>query len=64
MIKQTFAALKTRFQGPVSRRVTSYFEDDLVATVDEYGDQLGIKRAGAIRRATILGLKADGVDIS
>lgn len=56
--------LKTRLSGPVSRRVTTYFEPELVDIVDAYGDSVGLKRAGAIRRATLLGLQADGVNVS
>lgn len=56
--------LKTMLKGPLSRRVTSYFEPALVDVVDAYGDSVGLKRAGAIRRATILGLQQDGVNVS
>lgn len=56
--------LKTRLNGPVSHRVTSYFEPELVEIVDAYGDSVGLKRAGAIRRAVLLGLQADGVNVA
>lgn len=55
--------LKTRLSGPVSHRVTSYFEPELVAIVDAYGEAVGLKRAGSIRRAVLLGLQADGVNV-
>mgnify|MGYP003605870519 CR=1 FL=1 len=56
--------LKTRLNGPVSHRVTSYFEPELVDIVDAYGESVGLKRAGAIRRAVLIGLQADGVNVS
>lgn len=56
--------LKTRLNGRVSHRVTSYFEPELVEIVDAYGDSVGLKRAGAIRRAVLLGLQADGVNVA
>lgn len=56
--------LKTKLKGPVSSRVTSYFEPELVEIVDAYGDSVGLKRAGAIRRAVLLGLQTDGVNVA
>lgn len=56
--------LKTKLKGPVSSRVTSYFEPELVDIVDAYGDSVGLKRAGAIRRAVLIGLQTDGVNVA
>ena len=56
--------LKTKLKGPVSSRETSYFEPELVEIVDAYGDSVGLKRAGAIRRAVLLGLQTDGVNVA
>lgn len=56
--------LRHRLSGPVSSRVTSYFEPELKDIVDQYGEAVGLKRAGAIRRAVLIGLQADGVNVS
>lgn len=64
MVGDKLTKLKTKLHGPVSFRVTSYFEPELVDIVDNYADTVGLKRAGAIRRAVLIGLQSDGVNVA